>query len=141
MPGLNGAEIARTIALESPDTQVIMLSVVNDASDIRHAMRAGARDYLVKPLAAGELVETIRWLIRERRDYARMQGFVDTLRKAYDALFYDDKPVPDRVVTLLESQLAEVPHDRHLRETLAVVYARNRNWAGLKPLLDQLLDS
>ena len=67
-------------------------------------MRAGARDYLVKPLNEGELADTIHWLISERREYARMQAFVDKMRKAYDALFYDEKPVPDRVVLLLETQ-------------------------------------
>ena len=93
MPGLDGAEATRAILHEDPSIQVIMLSLVNEADDILHAMRAGARDYLVKPLAANELVETVRWLIRERREYARMTAFVKQLRKAYDALFWDEEEV------------------------------------------------
>src|SRR5205085_59944 len=71
MPGLDGAEATRSILRDNPATQVVMLSVVNDPEDIRTAMRAGARDYLIKPLKDGELVTTIEWLLRERRDFAR----------------------------------------------------------------------
>lgn len=138
MPGLDGAEATRAILHDSEKTQVIMLSVVNDPDDIRHAMRAGARDYLVKPLAGGELVETIRWLIQERREYARMQAFVDQLRKAYETLFWDDKPVPPKVVAFLEAQVADSPGDRLALETLAVAYARNRDWAKLAPVVTAL---
>jgi two-component system invasion response regulator UvrY len=138
MPGLNGAEATRTILHNDDRIQVIMLSVVNDVEDIRAAMRAGARDYLIKPLADGELLETIRWLLRERREYARMQAFVGQLRKSYEALFRDDKPVPPTVVTYLESQVQQSPGDRLVLETLAVAYARNRDWKKLAPLMSQL---
>ena len=138
MPGIDGAEATRIINRDNEKIQIIMLSVVNDPNDIRTAMRAGARDYLLKPLGDGELLETVRWLIRERRDYARMQSFVDKMRKAYDSLFYDDKPVPDRVVSMIEQQYAESPHDMQLVETLAVAYARNRNWEKLLPLVNIL---
>ncbi len=139
MPGLDGAEATHSILHQDVTTQVIMLSVVNDADDIRSAMRAGARDYLIKPLSEGELVKTIHWVIGERRDYARMQAFVSQLRKAYEALFRDDKPVPPTVVAYLESQVQESPHDRLALETLAVAYARNRDWARLAPLMKVLV--
>jgi DNA-binding NarL/FixJ family response regulator len=139
MPGLDGAETATEIVHRDPGVQVIMLSLVNDPDDILKAMRAGARDYLLKPLADGELVETIRWLIRERREYARMQGFVKQLRKAYEALFRDDKPVPPTVVAYLETQARQNPGDRLALETLAVAYARNRDWHKLAAVLPALL--
>lgn len=139
MPGLDGAEATRSILHQDVTTQVIMLSVVNEAEDIRSAMRAGARDYLIKPLAEGELVKTVHWLIGERREYARMQAFVSQLRKAYEALFRDDKPVPPTVVAYLESQVEQAPHDRLALETLAVAYARNRDWARLAPIVNTLV--
>jgi DNA-binding NarL/FixJ family response regulator len=139
MPGLNGAETATEIIHRDPGVQVIMLSLVQDPEDILKAMRAGARDYLFKPLADGELVETIRWLIRERREYSRMQSFVSQLRKAYEALFRDDKPVPPTVVAYLETQVTQNPGDRLALETLAVAYARNRDWKMLYPLMGMLI--
>jgi DNA-binding NarL/FixJ family response regulator len=138
MPGLNGAQAAAEIVRRDPGVQVIMLSLVNDPEDILKAMRAGARDYLLKPLAEGELEQTIRWLIRERRDYARMQALVKQLRRAYEALFKDDKPVPPTVVAYLETQVAESPGDLLALETLAVAHARNRDWKRLAPLMDKL---
>ena len=102
-------------------------------------MRAGARDYLIRPLGDDELVETIHWLIRERREYARMQSFVKQLRKAYEALFTDDKPVPPTVVAYLETQAAQNPGDRLALETLAVAYARNREWKKLAAHMPTLL--
>jgi DNA-binding NarL/FixJ family response regulator len=131
-------DLTRALMREDPETQVVMLSVVNDVDDIRRAMRAGARDYLTKPLHEGELVDTIHWLIGERREYARMQDFVQQLRRAYEALFTDDKPVPEKVVAFLEAQAADHPHDRLTQETLAVAYARNRDWAKLAPLVARL---
>jgi len=139
MPGLNGAETTRAILHNDDRIQVVMLSVVNDVEDIRAAMRAGARDYLIKPLAEKELLDTVRWLIRERRDYARMQAFVGQLRKSYEAIFRDDKPVPPTVVAYLETQSAQAPDDRLVLETLAVAYARNRDWKKLAPLMDRLV--
>jgi DNA-binding NarL/FixJ family response regulator len=134
-------DLTQALMHEHPDAQVLMLSVVNDADDVRRAMRAGARDYLTKPLHEGELVETIHWLIGQRREYARMHAFVKQLRRAYEALFTDDKPVPDKVVTFLEQQAADHPHDRLTQETLAVAYARNRDWAKLSPLVARLAET
>lgn len=140
MPRFDGAETTRAILREDDSILVIMMSVVNDAEDIRHAMRAGARDYLVKPLDRDEFINTIRWLLNERREYARMQAFVSQLRRAYEALFSDDKPVPATVVAYLESQVAETPGDWLILETLAVAYARNRDWIKLAPLATLLAD-
>lgn len=138
IPGLDGAETARAILRESEGTQIIMVSVFGEPEDIRTAMRAGARDYLTKPLDEGELVETIRWLLRERREYARMTAFVKQMRRAYEALFTDDKPVPPTVLAFLEAQAEKSPGDRLALETLAVAYARNREWAKLAPIVASL---
>lgn len=141
MTGMDAIEATRAILRELPTAQVIMLSVVSEAEDIRRAMRAGARDFLIKPFPDVELLDTIRWLIQEQRDYARMQAWVKRLRQAYEALFTDDKPVPPKVVAYLEAQVAKAPQDRLTVETLAVAYARNRDWAKLAPLATWLSET
>jgi DNA-binding response OmpR family regulator len=133
-------DVTRGILQRDDKIQVIMLSVVQDVDDIRMAMRSGARDYLIKPLAEGELLETIRWLIRERRDYARMSAFMGKLRRAYETMFYDDQPVPERVIHFLEAQVEESEGDRLTLEALAVAYARNRDWKSLAPLVEKLAE-
>ncbi|NDJ51873.1 MAG: response regulator transcription factor [Chloroflexi bacterium] len=138
MAAVDGAELTREILHEDERVQIIMLSVVNDANDIRTAMRAGAREYLIKPLGRGELSGTIHWLIHERRAYARMQNYMRKLRKAYEALFRDDTEVPPKVVAFLERQADDSPDDTLTLETLAVAYARNREWEKLAPLAERL---
>jgi DNA-binding NarL/FixJ family response regulator len=60
MPNLNGIEAARQIQEFAPDTAVIMLSMHSDESYVLRALGAGARAYLLKDSAAGDLVRAIR---------------------------------------------------------------------------------
>lgn len=54
MPG-DGIEAARAIALHSPDTAVVMLTVSRDDADLFAALRAGARGYLLKDIDPARL--------------------------------------------------------------------------------------
>ncbi len=140
LPSIDGLTTARTILQENPGSMIIVISSSEDPAQIRTAMRAGARDYLIRPLKPDELTDTIHWLISERRDFARMQRFVKKLRKAYETLFFDDQPVPEKVVRMLEAKVEENPNDLLTKETLAVAYARNRQWLKLAPLAVELAE-
>ena len=59
MPDIDGITATETIRRQSPFTQVVMLSVQSDASYMRRAMLAGARDFLPKPPVLDELVSAI----------------------------------------------------------------------------------
>lgn len=59
MPGINGLEVMRILAEETPHTQVIMLTVSENASDLLDTLRAGARGYLLKNIDTEFLVESI----------------------------------------------------------------------------------
>ncbi len=61
MPGLNGFQATRQIT-KNPDTghiPVILISSKNQETDRQWGMRQGARDYLVKPIADLQLIQTI----------------------------------------------------------------------------------
>lgn len=60
MPGLNGIEIARQASRVSPKTRVIVLSMHDDLTHVRQAMRAGVVGYLVKGAAVAELPLAIK---------------------------------------------------------------------------------
>ena len=60
MPNLNGIEAARQIKDIAPEIAVIMLSMHSDESYVLRALGAGARAYLLKDSAAGDLVRAIR---------------------------------------------------------------------------------
>lgn len=59
-----GADQAATISTRFPFASVIMTSRNGEADQLRRAMLAGARHFLVKPLAPAELVESIRSVYR-----------------------------------------------------------------------------
>ncbi|HEX3681232.1 MAG TPA: response regulator transcription factor [Bryobacteraceae bacterium] len=60
MPILNGIEAARRISAEHPKTAVMILSMHSDEGYILKALRVGARAYLLKDSAEGDLIHAIR---------------------------------------------------------------------------------
>jgi twitching motility two-component system response regulator PilH len=64
MPGANGFQITRAIARDPhlQDVPVIICSSKNQETDRIWGMRQGARDYLVKPVAAADLLAKIKAL-------------------------------------------------------------------------------
>lgn len=62
MPDMDGISATEAIVRDVPFTQIVILSVQSDTDYMRRAMLAGARDFLSKPPAADDLVNTIRKL-------------------------------------------------------------------------------
>jgi DNA-binding NarL/FixJ family response regulator len=82
MPGLNGLEVARRTAEESPRTRSIILSMHADATYVRQALRAGVSGYLLKGAAVAELPLAIESVMRgqtyltPRISQAVVEGFL-----------------------------------------------------------------
>lgn len=64
MPGRNGFQLTRTITRDPrwADVPVIMCTSKNQETDKVWGMRQGARDYIVKPVGAEELIAKIKVL-------------------------------------------------------------------------------
>jgi pilus assembly protein CpaE len=60
MPDDDGISASHTLTKAVPESQVIIMSVQNEADYVRRAMLAGARDFLMKPFSGDELVEAVR---------------------------------------------------------------------------------
>ena len=60
MPGTSGLEALRVLVEDVPETQVVMLTVSEDAEDLLETLRAGARGYLLKNIDTGFLLESIQ---------------------------------------------------------------------------------
>ena len=60
MPGLNGVETTAEIVRRYPRTAVVMLSMHRDETYVLRSLRAGARAYVLKESAEGELIAAIR---------------------------------------------------------------------------------
>jgi two-component system, NarL family, response regulator NreC len=59
MPNLNGIEAARQITNTRPGTAIVILSMHSDESYVIRALKAGARAYLLKDSAEGDLIAAI----------------------------------------------------------------------------------
>lgn len=59
MPNLNGIEAARQIGATNPHIAIVILSMHSDESYVIRALKAGARAYLLKDSAEGDLIAAI----------------------------------------------------------------------------------
>src|SRR5580698_3977225 len=93
MPKLNGVEAAQRIHEMLPGAAILILSMHADEAYVLRALRAGARGYLLKDSAEGDLIEAIRKVSAGKtffspeisrmlaEDYVReirIHGFVDS---------------------------------------------------------------
>ena len=60
LPDISGIDALIAIRAEFPDARVIMLTTFEGDVDIQRSLKAGARGYLLKSMAPGELAEAIR---------------------------------------------------------------------------------
>jgi DNA-binding NarL/FixJ family response regulator len=67
MPVMDGVEAIRTITLEFPDARILALTTYEGDADIRRALDAGARGYLLKDMLLTDVVSAIRAVHRGER--------------------------------------------------------------------------
>jgi len=68
MPNLNGIEAAHQISARQPGVSTIVLSMHADESFVLRALKAGARGYLLKESAEGDLINAVR-LVSEGKSF------------------------------------------------------------------------
>lgn len=60
MPGIDGITAAEILTREVPGIQIIMMSVQGEADYLKRSMLAGAREFLIKPPTAEQIITSIR---------------------------------------------------------------------------------
>jgi two-component system response regulator NreC len=60
MPNLSGIEAAQRMSATLPHTAVVILSMHSDEGYVLRALKAGAKGYLLKDSAEGDLIEAIK---------------------------------------------------------------------------------
>ena len=60
MPDMDGIEAVKAIKAFDPQAKVIMCSAMGQQSMVMDAIRAGAKDFIVKPFQADRVLESIR---------------------------------------------------------------------------------
>ena len=79
MPGMDGIAASEIISQRLPNSPVIMMSVHGEAEQLKQAMLAGAREFLVKPFSGDEFATSIK------RVYERELVRREQLQTARDA--------------------------------------------------------
>lgn len=67
MPGMSGLEVLEVIKRESPQTECIMITALEDIPTVITAVKLGAYDYLVKPIQPDQLVHALHRALERRR--------------------------------------------------------------------------
>jgi two-component system response regulator AtoC len=93
MPGLDGLELLRMIRERAPNVQVILMTAYDDMPTVVAAMRAGAVDFLVKPLDLHDLRRVLGRVFDDRRTRAR--------HGAGSAAERDERPAPESLGDLV----------------------------------------
>ena len=60
MKEMNGIEATKRIKQIDPNAKVIVISALGDARFIKEAIKAGARDYIIKPFQEERLLSSIK---------------------------------------------------------------------------------
>lgn len=60
MPNVNGVEATKQLVELYPESKVIILSIHDDENYVTHALKTGARGYLLKEMDADTLIEAVK---------------------------------------------------------------------------------
>jgi len=84
MPGGSGLGAIPTIRTQSPDTQIVMLTMQAETSAAREALQAGVLGYILKEAAGEDLVKAVR-LAAEGKTYLQPELGARLAAEAADA--------------------------------------------------------
>jgi FixJ family two-component response regulator len=106
MPGLNGLELQERVAVERPDMPIIFISGYGDVPMTVKAMKAGAVEFLTKPLDRDLIVAAIANALERSRIALEHEVQMNALRDRYASLSKREREVMALVVSgLLNKQV------------------------------------
>ncbi len=81
MPALDGLRALEEIRSFHPSVRAAIITAFEDFHYAREAVRLGARDYLLKPVDAEQLLELVRTMLEEAAQEASERDYVHSARK------------------------------------------------------------
>ena len=107
LPGLNGLELQKRVAIERPDMPIIFITGHGDIPMSVGAMKAGAIEFLTKPFNDEVLLTAIRQALERSRFSLAKDAQRQELRDRYASLTARERDVMALVVSgLLNKQVA-----------------------------------
>jgi FixJ family two-component response regulator len=81
MPGLNGMDVLKSLRTRPTAPPIVLLTGFDDVMASVDAMKAGAIDYLVKPVKAGKVLECVARALRIDAAAKSAQQEIEALRR------------------------------------------------------------
>ena len=63
MPNLDGTEALKAILAEDPQAQVVMITALGQKDQVLNAIKAGARDFIIKPFDHDRVADTLAGIL------------------------------------------------------------------------------
>lgn len=106
LPGLNGLDLQKRVAVDRPDIPIIFITGHGDVPITVQAMKAGAVEFLTKPFDDGALLSAIRDALERSRVALDQESEIRGLRQCYASLSHREQEVMTLVVRgLLNKQV------------------------------------
>src|SRR5947209_5389568 len=106
LPGLNGLDLQKRVAVERIDMPIIFITGYGDVPMTVQAMKAGAVEFLTKPFSDDVLLSAIRNAIERSQTALGQEGEMRVLRQRYASLTPREREVMALVVSgLLNKQV------------------------------------
>ncbi len=93
MPGLNGLELQRRVAVEQPEMPIIFITGHGNIPMTVQAMKAGAVEFLTKPFSDESLLTAIRNAIERSKLLVGRNAELHALKSRYDGLTSREREV------------------------------------------------
>lgn len=107
MPGLNGLELQKCVADDRPSMPIVFITGHGNIPMSVKAMKAGAVEFLTKPLTEEVLLGAIRQALERSRHVLTDEQEAQTLRDAFEELSRREREVMSLVVAgMLNKQVA-----------------------------------
>jgi FixJ family two-component response regulator len=98
LPNLNGLELQKRIAIERSAMPIIFITCYGDVSTAARAMKAGAADFLSKPVGEEVLLDAIGQALDRSRTALAQESEIKRLRDRYASLTPREQQVMQLVV-------------------------------------------
>ena len=106
LPGLNGLDLQKRVAVERTDMPIIFITGYGDVPTTVQAMKAGAVEFLTKPFSDDVLLSAIRQALERSRVALGHEAAIRALRDCYASLTPREREVMALVASgLLNKQV------------------------------------
>ena len=106
LPGLNGLDLQKQVAIDRTDMPIIFITGHGDIPHTVEAMKAGAVEFLTKPLRDETLLQAVRSALVKSQQAVDAERELQILRECYAALTAREREVLALVVSgLLNKQV------------------------------------